>query len=96
MNQHDTEDQGALSHCNKICGPEPELREFTEKMETMKPSLQKNGKTDMTVKKLVGDFRLQFCYSAFWQPEEAVLLCFTEKGKESSEVKSVIKFNISL
>lgn len=65
-------------------------------METMKPSLQKNGKTDMTVKKLVGDFRLQFCYSAFWQPEEAVLLCFTEKGKESSEVKSVIKFNISL
>ena len=21
MNQHDTEDQGALSHCNEICGP---------------------------------------------------------------------------
>lgn len=76
--------------------PEPELREFTETIETMKPNLQKNGKMDMTVKTLVGDFRSQFCYAAFWQTEEAVLLRFTEKGKESSELKSVIKFNISL
>lgn len=38
--------------------PEPELREFAEKIETMKPNLQKNGKMDMIVKKLVGDFWL--------------------------------------
>ena len=36
--------------------PEPELREFTEKIETMKPNLQKNGKMDMTVKKTCGGF----------------------------------------
>lgn len=75
--------------------PEPELRAFTEKAGTMKPSLQKNRKMDMTVKETCGDFWLLFCYAAFWQPEAAVL-CFTEKGKESSEVKFVIKFNISL
>ena len=67
-----------------------------EKIETMKPNLQKNGKMDMTVKTLLGDFRLQFYYAAFWQTEAAVLLRFTEKGEASSEVQSVIKSNISL
>lgn len=59
--------------------PEPELREFTEKMQTMKPNLQKNGKMDMT-EKTCGGFLVTVLLLSFLEARRSSPSLFHRKG----------------